>query len=326
MPRSTILVAFALPIFASAAAVGCAAPVDDASRFKEAVPQTEDVKLNVPGAQVASGSKTQSISTTIGIRTLPGATTPTGADSTARYYRFTRDITGAVDWGTAVILGGIWAIVNTTPTSVDAKTAVWGPGQGNALEPVIWKFTVSEVGTNEYDYALEGQPKAGGAWTAVLTGHGYGNAHPLHKTGWFKADNDAYKTLDPARGKDQGTTKVTYDLRQIPATIAVELRPGDAVGWADVKVTHEAAGAGEVDIVGLGDIDDSKATKLEDVHVTSRWTTAGSGRADIELKNGDLPFTVTATECWSDAFARVYYEDTVNYEPASGNESACAVK
>lgn len=299
------------------ATTGCAVKQDDADRFRDAVPESDDVALKVPGGQ-GGGAQTK------GLHVATNGTSGT-TSATARYYRFTRDMTSAVDFGTAVILGGVWLIVHSEPTSIDAKHAVWGPGQGNALDPVVWRFTVTEVGDKEYDYALEGQPKAGGAFLTVLKGHGYGKERAEHRSGWFVADNDAYRTLDPDRAKDYGTTKVTFDLRALPATIAVELRPGEARGHADVLVTHEEQGAGAVEITALGDIDDSKATKLEDVHLLSRWTTTGSGRADVDMKGGDLPAEVTATECWSDSFARVYYKDTVDYEPPSGDASACAL-
>lgn len=302
-------------------AAGCATNPDDSERFREAIPTQEQVALRVPGAEAANTGSVgkQSFSGGLRIATLPGA------DPTARYYRFTRDITNAVDFGTAVILGSVWAIVHTDPTSIDAKTAVWGPGAASALEPAVWKLTVKEVGAAEYDYLLEGQPKGGGAWLTVMQGHAYGKSSPQHETGSFEWDNDNYRKLDPARAKDDGKTKVSYDLKKLPATIAVELRPSASKAWADVTVTHQDAGAGAVEITGLGDIDDTKTTQLEDVHLLSRWTSKGAGRADIELRNGDLPFTVTARECWSESFARVYYEDTVSFEPASGAESACAL-
>jgi hypothetical protein len=296
---------------------GCA-PVDDADRFREPLPVQDEVSLGVPSHGASSSTKTQGL-------TIQTTNDLGGATTNAQYYALTRAITGGVDGVTGVILGGIWAIVHTTPTSLSAKSAVWGPGSSNALEPAIWRFTVNEVGDAEYDYVLEGQPKSGGAWMSVLTGHGYGKSRPEHGQGWFQADNDAYKKLEPDLGHDQGTTKVTYDLRQIPVTLAVELRPGGNLGSLDILVTHEAGGAGEVSIKGSTDLDASKATKLEDIDLASRWMTDGSGRADLTAKDGDLPFTVTATECWSTTFQRVFYKDSVNFEPASGDPKSCTL-
>lgn len=308
---------FGTAVVVSIASAGCVVKQDDADRFREAVPQSDDVALKVPGGQAAGGTKAKGLH----------FTTNGAAPGSARYYRFTRDLTGAVDFGTAVILGGIWLIVHSEPTTIDAKHAVWGPGQGNALDPVVWRFTVTEVGNQEYDYALEGRPKAGGDgdFLAVLKGHGYGKSRAEHRTGWFLADNEAFRKLDPDHGHDTGTTKVTFDLTRLPAAIKVELRPGGDKGWSDVTVAHESGGAGSVEITGQSDIDDSKATKLEDIHVLSRWTTAGSGRADLQMKNGDLPRQVDASECWSESFARVFYKDSIDYEPAYGDAAACAL-
>lgn len=295
---------------------GCVVKQDDADRFRQAVPQADEVALKVPGGSNAGGTTTKDLR-------LSGG--PVTTSSSAEYYRFTRDLTGAVDFGTAVILGAIWAVVHTQPTSIDGKHAVWGPGNGSALDPVVWRFTVTEVGDKEYDYVLEGQRKGTSDFVPLLTGHGYGEERAEHRSGWFQADNDAFAKLDPDRNHDSGMLKVTYDLRQIPATIGVELKKSPDQGWANVLVTHDAGGAGSVEITGHADFDASKGTKLEDIHIVSRWLTSGAGRADAEIQNGDMPFRVDASECWSDSFARVYYKDTVDYEPASGDAKACSL-
>src|SRR5690606_19770383 len=130
-------VRFAIPLLGSlvvgAVAGGCSAPTSDADRFREAIPNQEEVALRVPGAETANTGN-------VGKQTLRIADLASG-DGTARYYRFSRDLTNVVDFGTAVILGSVWAIVHTEPTTVDAKTAVWGPGAASALEPAVWKFT-----------------------------------------------------------------------------------------------------------------------------------------------------------------------------------------
>ncbi len=288
---------------------GCVAKEDDAERFRQAVPLAEDVALRVPSGSNAGGT------TTKGLRLSGGPTTTT---SSAEYYRFTRDLTGAIDFGTGVILGSIWIVVHTQPTAIDAKHAVWGPGNGSALDPVVWRFTVTEVGDQEYDYVLEGQRKGTTDWIPALTGHGD------NKTGWFAADNDAWHQLDPEHDHDTGSTKVTFDLRKLPATIAVERKDVDAQ-WVNIDVTHEAGGAGSVEITGHADFDAAKGTKPEDIRLVSRWLTNGSGRADAQLENGDMPLKVNASECWSDSLARVYYKDTVDYEPPSGDATKCSL-
>jgi hypothetical protein len=315
--RATTKVLACAFVTTAAAAIGCQPKQDDADRFRQAVPQADEVALKVPGAGSTSSTTTKDVR-------LSGGPTPT-TTSDAEYYRFTRDLTNGVDWGTGIILGAVWLVVNTPPTTIDTNHAVWGPGNGNALDPVTWRFSVTEVGDHEYDYVLEGQRKGSSDFVTVLNGHGYGEERPEHKTGWFLANNDAFHTLDPDNAHDTGTTKVTFDLRALPATIDVELKhPADG-SFANVDVTHEAGGAGAVVVSAHADIDPTKGSKLEDIALTSRWLTDGSGRADVEIKGGDMPLTVDASECWSPTFARVYYKDTVNYEAATGSESACSL-
>src|SRR5262245_23744894 len=86
---------------ASAFGNGCA-PIDEAERFREPLPVQEEVALNVPGNGTATTRQGLSI-----------ATTDTTTAATARYYQLTRDFTTGVDLGTAMILGGVWAIAQT---------------------------------------------------------------------------------------------------------------------------------------------------------------------------------------------------------------------
>lgn len=294
---------------------GCTIAPDDAGRFREAVPTGESVALRVPGASGAA-------STSQGLRIQ--SPTKASATSDARFYTFTRDLTRAVDRTTGEILGMVWTLANLTPTTVEAKKATWGPASSTGLEPNEWRFVVTEVATGEYDYTLEGRAKAGGQFRAILTGKGYGKAHASHETGWFQVDADAYRALEPGETDDEGTTKITYDLAHAPSTIAVELRPPTEKGFIDVKVTHASAGAGQVDIRALTDVEGSQSSQLEDVTVASRWDGSGAGRADVVMEKGDLPMRVTATECWSASFSQVFYEDTVSSQPKVGDVSSCA--
>jgi len=55
----------------------------------------------------------------------------------------------------------------------------------------------------------------------------------------------------------------------------------------------------------------------------SRWQADGQGRSDARIttvNHGE----VTATECWSSTFARVYWADSVGLEPNEGDAGACA--
>lgn len=306
------------------AAVGCVIEPEDGSKYREPLPEQGSVSLALPGSS-ASGSSTQSVH-------LSGGQSSGGAvSSDAQFYKFSRELTDTIDTNTAGILAAIWLVAQTTPTSVSGNTATWGPGEDqNALHPIVWRLQVQEVATDEYDYHLDARSKSSTSdadFKAVLKGHGYGKKHALHDSGWFMADNEAYRALDPAGAKDRGTTKVTYDVRQFPKTIAVEVRPNDGTGQADAKVQHLAQGAGILDVAAKGDIEDAKDGKLEDVVIKSQWNATGAGRADATVSGGSLPIaSVDIVECWSSNFSRSYYKDSADTKPTSGSETTCAFK
>jgi hypothetical protein len=310
----------ALLTFASLG-VGCVAQADDAERFREGIPQSGEVAIAVPRG--SGGATTKSLGT------KGGADTTT---SSAKYYQFSRDLADGLDWGTAQILGLVWIIVHQPPTKVEPKKATWGPG-GDALDPITWRFVATEIGDREYNYVLEGRPKAStrdADWKAILSGHGYGKTHKLHREGWFAIDNDAKNAMDPARAKDKGTVKVDFDLKTYPTKIHAyaQATPDKSKGWFDVTLTRESSGSGNLDISALGDMEEEgkKDGNLETITLFSQWANTGAGRADVRITGGSLPATITnveASECWSTSFSRVYYVDSVGAEPTSGDPSTC---
>ena len=294
---------------------------DDVSEYREAVPVAEAVRVSGPATE--PGSSTQGLGD--------------GKAETARWYQFTRGVRDGVNVVTRDVLVGVWAIVQTRPTEVGDDFALWGP-YTDALEPVTYRFRVERVAEHEYDYRLEGRPKNSSSeadYRAVLSGKGFGKLDPRHGDGSFVIDLEAAKALDPTRhAKDSGSVKITHDLprtisRQLgalPRTISAELRPvGDS--WLDIESIANEDLTGVLVVDAHTDTDDSKLTKLEDVTVASQWRADGAGRADISVSGGDLPTSISvvdATECWSTDFARVYYSDTVGFEPNFGEVSACA--
>lgn len=302
-------------------ASGCTLKMSDESRFSEPIPLGSDVALGVPGS---TGAATRAQATGIHIASdPPGGITA----SPAPWYQFTRNVTDAVDLGTGFVLGAIWLVAHTPPTSVEAHRAVWGPGRGTALDPVVWRLTVTEVGDREYDYELDARPKASASesdYRAILKGHGFGATHPEHRRGNFTIDNDAYRALDPSRASwDSGTVKVTFDGRTFPATIQADVKHSADPDFYDVTVTHQKDGSGALDITAFGDVELVKDGRRENVTLHSRWNTTGAGRADLEISGGSTPSTVKGSECWSTTFARSYYSDNVNYRPTEGNAASC---
>lgn len=305
---------------------------DDVAEYREALPVASSVAVAGPEAD-ASGARTQSH--TQGSSGLLGVGTPATPD-VAKWYAFTRGVRDGVNVVTRDVLAGVWLIVHSVPSDVSEDHAEWGP-YTDPLDPASYRFRVERVAPGEYDYTLEGRPKASTSdadYRAVLHGKGYGRLDPRHGDGSFTIDLDAAKALDPLRHPDDsGTVTISHDLpanisrnlAALPRTISAEVTPkGEA--WVRILSQANLDSTGTLDVDAHADTDDSKATLLEDISVQSRWNANGAGRADISVAGGDLPATiplVTATECWATDFSRAYYADSATFEPTFGDVTAC---
>ena len=301
---------------------------DGADGFREAVPQRESVALAGPDTASAQHAAAEQPSRRL------SSTAPILPD--AKWYGFTREMRQGVNQVTADVLGGVWASLHVPPTTISEDAASWGP-YTDELEPVTYRFRILRIALDEYDYALDGRPKASSedtAFRAVLTGHGYGRPHALHGQGHFRIDLDVAKSLDPfAHADDSGSVEVSYELPHdfldspnlLPRSIVAKVDPaGEAEYTVESLALIDHTGSIRVD--AHVDTDDSKRTKLEDAIIDSRWNRAGAGRADIQLAGGDFPSTVPmfdAVECWGADFLQSYYSDSVGFVATVGEESAC---
>jgi len=315
-------------VLAATSSFGCAAQKDDASNeFQEALPEQGSVNVDGPdGARADMGAQSGTFGTMAG-----------GASSDpAFWYTFTRDVRDGVNVVTGVVLVSVWAIVHTEASDIDDDHAVWGPYEGDALDPARYRLTVSRIGEHHFRYLLEGQKKSGGEYLSVLDGDGYSRASESHGDGQFVLDLGNAKLLDPSRHQnDSGTVTIVHELPQdigrrrdaLPRTIVATVDPDGEASLSITSSAHEDH-TGELDITAHTDIDDSHATALEDVSVVSRWRSTGAGRADIGISGGDLPAAglagVTAVECWGSDFARVFYSDSAGTKPTEGDASECA--
>jgi len=171
----------------------------------------------------------------------------------------------------------------------------------------------------------------------VLYGHGFGKRHASHGEGEFTIDLDVARELDPfGHQNDSGTVHVVHHLPHdigqgggaLPRRILAEVTPDPAVNPESFTVTSDANldGTGSLHVTAVADVDDTKATRLEEIVIDSRWRADGAGRADIVIAGGDIPAdpgTVTAVECWTDDFKRSHYADSIGFEPSEGDASAC---
>ena len=307
---------------------------DDVDEYREVVPQREAVLVAGPESDDRAGA---SMAETASSRRAQVAAPMMGGEF-AKWYGFTRAMRRGVNTVTAWVLGSAWAIVHTRPSSVKDGEALWGP-YTDALEPVTYRFRVTRLSQGEYDYVLEGRPKEASsddAYRTVLSGHGFGKSRPEHGQGEFTIDLSAARELDPFKHEhDSGTVRIEHrlphDLERgdaLPRTIIAQVTPEPALNpesFTVKSIAHED-GTGSLRVDAKADVDESKATLLENVTVASRFRADGAGRADISITGGDIPAepgVVDAVECWGADFRRVYYEDSIGFSATEGEASAC---
>lgn len=320
---------YAAPLAFVLATVGlpaCSAQKAETNEFQEALPEQGSVNLDGPDGTHADTS------TAAGMR---GTLADGGASDPAFWYSFTRDVRDEVNAVTAVVLVSVWVVVHTDPSALDEQHAVFGPYDGDALDPARYRLTVTRIGEHHFRYVLAGQKKGGGDYLDVLDGDGYSRASAQHGKGQFRLNLDNAKTLDPSRhADDSGVATIVHDLPanigQVPDALPRTIRATlEDAGDASLDITSYAHvdHTGEIDLTAHTDIDPSQTTALEDVTVVSRWQAGGAGRADIGVSGGDLPAAgldaLTAVECWGSDFSRVYYTDSANTQPTTGSASEC---
>jgi hypothetical protein len=299
------------------------APAPDASKFRDPIPQQGDAALAIAGTHVAgaTGVQSASVGSSIHLAGLGG-----GGSDYASFYEFTRQIADGVDSGTFQIVSAIAAVTSYPPSSVNDTEATWGPG-GDALDPVNWRVTVTQVASGEFDYEVDGRPHGNtndADFKAIVTGHGYGKSHPSYRSGTLTVYGDVLRALDPSQSNG-GTAKITYDARSYPRTVTADITTSDGSGqWYDASVTHGTDGSGQLLLTALADTSTPADGKNESVDENSRWDASGAGRADVKLTGGDYGGAVVlVSQCWSATFAQSYYTDNVNYQPTAGDAASC---
>ena len=319
-----------IPVLALAFLGGCTLDQnDDVDQFRQAVPSADAVAVD--GPDTTAGERGAASGARGMLAEAPAGSAP------AYWYTFTRDVRDGVNAVTAVILVTVSFVVHTEPSSVSEDEAVWGPYEGDALDPVAWQLTVTRIGDHHYRYVVAGRRKADktGRFVSVLTGDGYDRLSESHGDGSFTIDLDASKRLDPSRhADDSGTVTIEHDLPRdigqrvdaLPRFINATVDPnsGETLG---ITSTANSDHTGSLVVTAFVDIDDVKDGVNEDVAIESRWRETGAGRSDITIAGGSLPTTtpvVEATECWGEDFGRVYYDDSIDFAPTEGDPALCA--
>lgn len=299
---------------AAMATTGCG--VDKGEPFRQGFPRSETVKLNLPGNKTALTGEGQRRDGLEG--------------QTSDFYKLTRGVTATVNGAGGAVLLLLEKIADYPPTTVNQNVAVWGP-HTDALSPNTYKFTVTKVAENQFDYLLEakGKTEAATAFRVILSGSHVSTGKNLG-SGTFLVDWDRAQTL-PEHDKNVGTASYTYSRQTAGADVSIDalfqkVRDEETNQLVDVnyKYREQPGNGGAFEfrmnknwIPGAG---------VEVLTVKSRWQQSGAGRSDARATGGDLAGPATASECWDAGFASRFLSASW-LTPQTGNygaESVCA--
>jgi hypothetical protein len=324
---------------AAVALVGCGKV--DGSEFEGSTPTKDTVALVVPAASAttATTGAVSAGSVTIKRSALLG--------ETAKDYVLTATLAYVVNTATVAVLGLVKAITDFPPTSVDADTAVWGPGT-DPLSANTYRLTVVKQAPHVFAWKLDGKGKTAddSAFVTILSGvhtralDASGTVMPGFGSGNFVIDWDAADTL-PQHDQNVGQMAFTYSRTSPTATVTNDVTftnirdncdPSNCNTHGQIfdavyAYTATPGSGGELQY-GATENFVATTTANETLSLHSRWVETGSGRTDIQLTGGDVGTAVdTSSECWDSNFVSVY--SAASYDPSNPNvdwgaESSCA--
>lgn len=339
MKRSTLGFLKMGMLGAAVALVGCGKL--DASEFEGSTPTKDTVALIVPAAS--------STTATTGAVSAGSVTVKQGAllGETAKDYVLTATLAYVVNTATVAVLGLVKTITDYPPTSVEADTAVWGPGT-DPLSANTYRLTVVKQAPHVFAWKLDGKGKTqdDSAFVTILSGvhtravDANGNVMPGFGSGNFVIDWDAADTL-PQHDQNVGQMAFTYSRQSPTATVTNNVTftnifdncdPSNCSTHGqifDAVYTYTATPGNGGDLqYGATENFVATTTANETLSAHSRWMETGAGRTDIQLTGGDVGTAVdTSSECWDSNFLSVY--SAASYDPNDptvdwGAESSCA--
>jgi hypothetical protein len=288
--------------------VACVQHDDGSPNIDKSLPTSDQVSIKLPESNAAARGDSQALG------------------QLSAYYVITLGVTTTFNGSTAWVLTLIHAIVQNPPTTVKDNVYTWGPGS-QALDPADYKLVVTANADGTFSYQLSGKSKtqANAQFEVLIDGMADPRPGEAKGSGQFLVDFDAGKRVNPITSGDaRGSVDVHYDLAK--AHLDLTIMSTDAQGHptsADYAYNAAKDGGGDMTFDVNGDV--GGTALLETLTLRSRWLGTGAGRTDARITGGDLgSVQVTASECWSTSFGRVYYQDSNNFSPTEGAASSCA--
>lgn len=315
-------------------------PVSD-TEFRNAVPDKKAVTINAPA--------TNGSALTLGTQ--------------ADYYVFTYDMTRMVNGTIGALLDLVAAVMATPSSSHTDNQRIWGPGAGDALDPLVYKLTVTKQVAGKFTWSLDARkksdPEAETSYLPMLSGVADVSSGINKGSGTMDIPTNNWATL---KGDlcGAGDLAATYDTTVEPQSLQVVFAAfhpscADTNGTTEASMNAKYVYHRLAD--GSGDFQFSNASSLPNSSVPSqpyavifavrsRWDATGAGRADVSITGqSDLVAalgaccasaptsgccgvtSITASECWDSSFNLTFATLSpvlMDQNFGAGSESSCA--
>jgi hypothetical protein len=270
--------------------------------FLEAIPQKEQLRVQVPGNGAAQAA------CSLGDATIYESAKATG---------------DSINGGVSSLLTLVDAIRAVPPTTRDTDTRVWGPfpdGSHPGFEVKVQMVRqIDETGTPwRWDYSINERPN-GGDFLTVLEGNFFG-AQARDGTGRMTLHFENSKTLGTNNATDPVfPMRIFYDLGDNPRTISMDLTAGIGFGLPSFDYSYEgfADGHGQFSFAASG----GNGCTTE---ITTLFTAQGAGRDSFHVRCG--PFvSAEVQQCWDVSACLTYINDPLASTLACRGASPCVL-
>jgi len=274
---------------------GCGNYSTEDIRFLAALPQREDLRVEVP----AQGN--------------PGALVGPCATRPADVWLWAKPTSDGLNAGVDLVLSLVDAVRRHPPTWRRDDARGWGPFDdanhpGREIQVVMARtYPEDRGGEAIYVYAFQARPKGTEPFTNVLTG-AFAGGSAQRGSGGVTLDFDALWALAMNDERTpRGTMQIAYDRRSDPATIGLTLGQD---GFDVVQFGYAYAGYADRRGMFAYRFRDTARNVLT---VASGFDAAGAGRASVDFVAAGGVATGSFLQCWDASACLVYVRDPGNH-------------
>jgi hypothetical protein len=290
-------------VLAALALAGCGDYSTEDLRFLAALPQREDLKVEVPAQAVA-------VAKGAAIAQAPTAACPGGS---ADVWLWAKPTSDGLNAGVELVVGLVDLVRRSPPTWREDDARGWGPFDdqnhpGREIQIGIARtYPEALGGAPRHLYAFQARLEGTQEFRNVIVG-AFDGASASSGRGFVLLDFDALWDLGMNDATTpHGTMQVAYDRASDPATIHLWLAQG---GFGNEAFGYRFAGYAEGSGVFDYALRDDRANLLV---VSTGYDARGAGRARVAFTPALGGATGVFDECWDGGACLVYVDDPGNY-------------